>query len=400
MRPAAEQSGIGDRVVRRAKRALRHQRLMGRQRAGYAVNLGHLEGLFERQRRQNRRHALRQHCLARARRADRQQVVASRHGDFNGPFGGFLPLYVREILVVKGGFSEGGGRVHCQRSDRQTPGDEVRRLAQRVHRIYRQPLDHRRFLGVFRRDEDACAPFAAGAQRDGQHPPHSPHVAAQRQLADHAEPREVVGVNLARRRQHAEGDRQVETRTFLADVGGGEVDGDAPHRRLKRRVQQRGHHPVAALFYGRIRKSNDDDLEIAMSGVDFNLHRIGIHPQYRRRKEPCEHAVSPPRRARAAVGGILRGPVAYHKRRTGWTVFSNRRPSGHVRDLGSAGVLVRRRIRTPRLRPLAWLAFRRDKDASRTSRPTAHLSPRAARCAAFRAGAERGRSRRAGSDRP
>jgi hypothetical protein len=54
---AANESSVGNRVVRRAKRAHADQSSAGIEHAGNTVNLGGLEGLFKGERRQDRGHA-------------------------------------------------------------------------------------------------------------------------------------------------------------------------------------------------------------------------------------------------------------------------------------------------------------------------------------------------------
>ena len=72
---AAEQPGIARRVVGRAERPLRHQRLPGFQQADDAVNLRRLQRLVQRERRQNRRQPLRQHGFAGAGRPDQHTFI-------------------------------------------------------------------------------------------------------------------------------------------------------------------------------------------------------------------------------------------------------------------------------------------------------------------------------------
>ena len=86
-------------MVRRAKGAHADQSGSGVEHSGYAVNLGRLQRFFESERRQDGRHALRQHGLARSGRADHQNVVASGAGDFEGALGGLLAAHVFEVHV-------------------------------------------------------------------------------------------------------------------------------------------------------------------------------------------------------------------------------------------------------------------------------------------------------------
>ena len=94
---AADQPGVGDRVVRRAKGAYADQPCSGIEHSGDAVNLRRLQRFFKRERRQDRGHALGQHRLAGAGRADHQDVVAAGAGDFEGALGGLLSADIFEV---------------------------------------------------------------------------------------------------------------------------------------------------------------------------------------------------------------------------------------------------------------------------------------------------------------
>ena len=94
---AADQAGVGDGVVRRTKRPHADQSGAGIEHAGDAVNLGGLERFFEGERRQDRRHALGEHGLARTGRPDHQDVVAAGAGHFERALGRLLAANVFEV---------------------------------------------------------------------------------------------------------------------------------------------------------------------------------------------------------------------------------------------------------------------------------------------------------------
>ena len=94
---AADQSGVGNGVVRRAVGARSDQAVALVEHSGDAVNLGGLERFFEGEGRQDGRHAFGQHGLAGAGRADHEDVVASGAGDLDGTLGGLLSAHVFEV---------------------------------------------------------------------------------------------------------------------------------------------------------------------------------------------------------------------------------------------------------------------------------------------------------------
>jgi len=71
-----------------------------------AVNFGGFERLFERERRQDRGHALGQHGFAGTGRADHQDVVASGAGHFQGALGGLLSANFFEVDAEVLSFAE------------------------------------------------------------------------------------------------------------------------------------------------------------------------------------------------------------------------------------------------------------------------------------------------------
>jgi hypothetical protein len=109
--------GVARRVMRRAERPPRHQRLARRQQPDDAVNLRRLQRLVQSQRRQNRRQPLGEHGFAGAGRADEQRVVSAGGGDFQGALHVFLALDLGKIQVVVVRLIEDFGNVHLRRRD-------------------------------------------------------------------------------------------------------------------------------------------------------------------------------------------------------------------------------------------------------------------------------------------
>ena len=94
---AADQAGVGDGVVRRAERPLGDQPGGGIEHAGDGVDLGRLQRFVEGERREDGGQALGQHRLARAGRADHENVVAAGGGDFERALGGLLAAHILEV---------------------------------------------------------------------------------------------------------------------------------------------------------------------------------------------------------------------------------------------------------------------------------------------------------------
>ena len=84
-------------MVRRPHRADRDERLAGIEQPAGRVDPRRLERLGQRQRRGDRRQALGEHRLARARGPDQQHVVHAGRRNGQGPFDVLLPLDVGQI---------------------------------------------------------------------------------------------------------------------------------------------------------------------------------------------------------------------------------------------------------------------------------------------------------------
>ena len=79
-------------------------------------------------------------------------------------------------------------------------------------------------------------------------------TAVERQLAKDDSVVDLTGGDETGRRQPPEGDREIECRADLADVGGGEVDRDVTPRELEARVPDGALHAVSALAHAGIRQ--------------------------------------------------------------------------------------------------------------------------------------------------
>src|SRR5258708_29851481 len=96
----ADQARVRNCMVWSAKRTGTNQTHAWLEHSGNAVDLGRLDSLIERQRRQDGGNALREHGLSRSRRPDHQDIVSSRGGHFDGALGVELALDVAEVNLV------------------------------------------------------------------------------------------------------------------------------------------------------------------------------------------------------------------------------------------------------------------------------------------------------------
>ena len=99
-RPAADQTGIRNCMVRSPERTRRNQSCLVRKQAGNRVDLGGFNRLVETHRRQNSRKPARQHGLTGTRRPDQHDVVPAGHRHFHRALRLILPFDVFEIDVI------------------------------------------------------------------------------------------------------------------------------------------------------------------------------------------------------------------------------------------------------------------------------------------------------------
>ena len=98
-----------------------------------------------------------------------------------------------------------------------------------------------------------------------------------RELADKAEALDLFRIDFFVEGDHAECDRQIETRSFFLNVGRREIDRRATAWPAIRAVHDRGRDAITTFFYRRIGQSDDDDLRLAAAFVYFDFNFVGIY---------------------------------------------------------------------------------------------------------------------------
>ena len=150
------------------------------QQAGDAGDRAHVQDLGRIERGQEPGQARREHRLARARRADQQQVVRAGRGDLERALGGLLPLDVGQLGVVR--------RMLGQTRDRRAQHlRAVEVVDQREQARRRQDLDvaaQPGGLAAARRRADQAELARRGGDRGRQHARDAQNRAIQRQLAE------------------------------------------------------------------------------------------------------------------------------------------------------------------------------------------------------------------------
>ena len=281
-------------MVRRAERALRHQPRTRRKTAGDGVNTRRLQRFGEGQRRQNARQTACQHRLARTGRADHQQVMSAAGRHFQRPPCANLPLHLCHIHRAL------DRRYHVAilplllHGDGFAPLQVIHHLPQAARRIDPQSLNARHFLGVPFRQNNVHNPLLARADDHRQRAAHGVQRTIQRQFAQHQRPRQVHALQLPRRHQDADGNRQIERRAFLSLVGGREIHRQARNGHGKSAVDDGGAHAVAALLDRRIRQSDNLQRRHPRRRVDLHLHCESADAAQAVSQRSCKHERSTP----------------------------------------------------------------------------------------------------------
>src|SRR4051812_45402915 len=163
-------------------------------------------------------------------------------------------------------------------------------VGQRRHPDDLEPGDDRRFAGVSRRQQQSGQAVAPRRHRDGQHAARHVYRSVERQLAEQHEVGDQPPFDDPGRGEDAQRDRQVERRSRLAHVGGGQVDGDPVRRKLEPGVADRAAHAIAALADAGVRQTDHGERRKAEADVDLHMHRARVDTEHRRRPQTRQHA--------------------------------------------------------------------------------------------------------------
>ena len=273
--------------MRRAKGSLGHQPGFGIQHAGDGMDFGRLQRLFKIERSQDSRQPLGQHGFAGTGRPDHQNVVAAGSGDFQRALCGLLSAHIakveRKMLHLAEEFA--GGHANRLRVDAAVSSrvEKLSNLQQRVHAVDVDALDHRRFAGIRRRDQqilDAAFPRCDG---NGQHPLDWPQATVEAQFSYQEKIAEVAQLQAAIRTQNPDCHGQIEAGAFFLQIGGRQVNGDLRRRNIEAGIFDGGADAVAALAHGGVGQT--DRMKAVFCRLDagkihFNIDDVGVDTIY------------------------------------------------------------------------------------------------------------------------
>jgi hypothetical protein len=100
-----------------------------------------------------------------------------------------------------------------------------------------------------------------------------------------------VARHLTGRDQERHGDRQIEPRSFLAQVARREVHDHPTQRPCQARVLDRGADPLARVLDGRPREPREGQRRQAAPNEGLDGDEVATHPEHRHAEHPSVHVV-------------------------------------------------------------------------------------------------------------
>ncbi len=289
-RPATDEPGVADGVVRGAERADRGDARTGWQQSRDAVNTGGLERLVQGHGRQDGREPAREHGLARAGRTNHEQVVAPSRRDLERAFGRGLASHVAEVCPV--GVSSWRIQPGIPVPKLTGAAGECAHLRQGGRPARLDALHDGGLRGVGSRKHHPAATQRTRAERHRERAPHRAQVPFEAELAH-----DDVAIEPARRElpageENAECDREVERGAGLGPIRGREVARDPLEGEGVAGARERGRHALAALFHRALRQADRGEGGEPVGEVHLDLDGIRVDPDDGRGSEMGEHARS------------------------------------------------------------------------------------------------------------
>ena len=273
---AADETGIGNGVVGAAEGPTGDQRLAARKQTDDGMDLGGFQGFVEALGGEDGRQAPGQHGLAAARRPDEQQVVIAGGSHFESTLDMLLAAHLGEICFRNGGLLEDFGDIHP--AGRQLLGavEKIHQLAQVADAVDRHAVHQGRFAGVLLRQHQPGNRPLPGRGRQRQGAADGLDAAIQGQLAEKHQGRFMARLDDPGGGENAHRHGQVEGGAVLLDVGGRQIDGDAPHRELVARVADSRLDPVLAFLDRPLGQADGGKLRQPLADVHLDLNGIGV----------------------------------------------------------------------------------------------------------------------------
>lgn len=191
--------------------------------------------------------------------------------DQQGTLGGKLALHLVEVGVGLAVQDQAVGLVGFEGLLAVEVRDQFQQV---VYGVHHQARSQAGLLGILPWHHQG-APGFAGGKGGRQHALHAAHRPRQRQLAQAFHCVQRGDRHLPVGGQDAQGYGQVEASAILGQVGGGEVEGDAPRGELQAGVEDGAAHTVLAFLYRGFGQADQGQVGQAVGQVRFDGDRRG-----------------------------------------------------------------------------------------------------------------------------
>ena len=202
--------------------------------------------------------------------------MAACRSDLQRPLDGRLSLDVGEIFggSIRLLREAGRGRRRC---DLPVAAQVLDDLAERGCADHLQPLDYGRFAGVVVWNDQPPQSLLAGFDGHREYAAHRFERPVERQFARQHRSVERFGRHLLRGGQNAHGDRQIEARSLLTQVGRSEVDHQFLARHPQSRVFESRTDALLALLDGVVGQPDQKKSQLSCRGdVHLDRDRYGV----------------------------------------------------------------------------------------------------------------------------
>ena len=114
-------------------------------------------------------------------------------------------------------------------------------------------------------------------ERHRQRAAYGTQLARQREFACEFVLLQFAAGNLPTCNENTQRDRQIESSALFRQIGGRQIDGDAPLRKFEARVEQCGAHAILALFYFRLGQADDSERGQSVCQMHFHSDQRCLH---------------------------------------------------------------------------------------------------------------------------
>ena len=259
-------------MVRAAERARFDERMIRAQKTHDGIDLRDVQLLLPRHIGQDGWQALGKHALTGTRRAYQKNIMPACRRNFKGALCIFLPFYILEVqklLCSLLRLPDGCG------IDRSLAGQVRGQLPDVLYAVDGQTASQRGLACVILRDVQLLIAKPLCGQCHRQHARDSAQHALQTEFSEERA-RLFRKLHLFRSSQDGQENRQVIKRAGFFRPRRSKIHDNTADRKPETAVFDRGAHPLARLFNGRIRQADQIERRKSRADVAFRLHLISV----------------------------------------------------------------------------------------------------------------------------